>query len=206
MESAKKEIIYWAKRLYDKNMSPARSGNISIKFENGILISATGTCLGDLEENDIVFTDYNGKVLSGDKKPSGEKTMHSEIYTKRDDINAIIHCHCPVISSFAVANTEINEAIMPDFVVLFGKIPIIPYFCPSSIELAEAAGKMFEKYNVILLQNHGVVAGAKTLKDAFYLLETLRAYCETYFGAQVIGSAYKLKKKDINEIKKLFLT
>lgn len=202
-DNGKNEILYWSKRLYQKGMSPSTSGNISIKSGNNILISASGVCLNDMDENDIILIDYNGNILEGNKKPSSEKIMHSEIYTQRDDINAIIHCHCPVISSFAVAGVEITDAILPDFVFTFGKIPLVPYFCPSSIELAEAVAKEFQNYDAVLMKNHGIVVGANTLQNAFYKLETIRGYCESYFGAQVIGTPKTLNKKQIEEIKNL---
>ena len=91
MQSKKQELQYWAKRVYEKGMSPACSGNISIKLDKNILISASGTCMFDMSEEDVVLIDYDGNLIQGNKKPSSEKILHSEIYTKRDDINAIIH-------------------------------------------------------------------------------------------------------------------
>lgn len=201
---AKNDILYWSKRLYQKGMSPSVSGNISVKVKNGIYISASGTCLNDMDENDIVLIDYNGNILEGNKKPSSEKIMHSAIYTQRDDINAIIHCHCPVITAFAVAGVEITKAILPDFAMAYDKIPLVPYYCPSSVELADEVGKYFEKHNVVLLKNHGVVLGSDTLQNAFYALESLRAYCETYFGAEVLGGARAISKKEVLKIRNLY--
>lgn len=203
MENLKDEIIYWSKRLYEKGMSPSTSGNVSVKADKNILITASGTCLNDLNNDDIVLIDYNANLIGGNKKPSSEKIMHTEIYTKRDDINAIIHCHCPMITAFAVANTPINKPILPEFILQYGEIPVVPYFCPSSIELAEVVGEYFENYSAVLMQNHGVVVGADSLKNAFYALESIRAYAETYFAAEVLGGAKQLSKKDIAEIKNL---
>lgn len=202
--NAKESILYWSKRLYQRGMSPATSGNISIKTKDGIMISSSGTCLNDMDENDIVLIDYDGNVKEGTKKPSSEKIMHSEIYTRRDDINAIIHCHCPMISAFAVAGVSIKKPILPDFALYWDEIPLVPYFCPSSIELAVAVGECFEKSNVALLKNHGVVLGDTTLQNAYYKLDLLRAYTEAYFGAEVLGGAKSITKKGVNEIKKLY--
>ena len=203
-QGTKSDILYWSKRLYQKGMSPATSGNVSIKTKEGILISASGTCLNDMSEEDIILIDYNGNSIEGNKKPSTEKIMHSEIYTKRDDINAVIHCHCPVLTAFAVAGVPMKKPILPDFALVFEEVPIIPYYCPSSIELAEQVGLYFEKHNAVLLKNHGVVLGADTLQNAFYGLESLRAYAETYFGAEVLGRAKSISKKGIEEIYKLY--
>ena len=200
----KESILYWSKRLYQKGMSPSTSGNISIKTNDGIMISASGCCLNDMDENDIILIDYDGNIKEGNKKPSSEKIMHSEIYTRRDDINAIIHCHCPIITAFAVAGVSIKKPILPDFALYWDEIPLIPYFCPSSIDLAMAVGACFEKNNVALLKNHGIVLGDSSLQNAFYKLELIRAYAEAYFGAEVLGGVRAIPKKGVEEIKKLY--
>lgn len=201
----KNDILYWSKRLYQKGFSPSTSGNISTKSNKNILISASGVCLNDMDENDIVLIDYNGNVVEGSKKPSSEKIMHTEIYTQREDINAVIHCHCPVIGAFSAAGVKMDKAILPDFVLVFDSIPIIPFFCPSGIELAQAVGDAFKDNDAVLLQNHGVVVGADTLQNAFYKLELIRSYAETWFGAEVLGGAKKLTKKQVKEIKNLYI-
>ena len=168
------------------------------------MISESGVCLNDMDENDVVLIDYDGNLKEGSKKPSSEKIMHSEIYTRRDDINAIIHCHDPLITAFAVAGLPIKKPILPDFALYYDEIPIIPYFCPSSTDLAVAVGECFEKNNAALLKNHGVVLGDTTLQNAFYKIELLKAYVETYFGAEVLGGAKSISKKGVAEIKNLY--
>lgn len=203
-KGSKNDILYWSKRLYQKDMCPSTSGNISLKTEKGILISSSGVCLNDMDENDIVLIDYNGNLVEGNKKPSSEKIMHCEVYTRREDINAVIHCHCPIITAFCVAGVSMKMPILPDFVCYYDEIPIIPYYCPSSIELADAVGQMFEKNSAVLLKNHGIVLGADSLQNAFYQLELIRAYAQTYFGAEVLGGAKSISKKDVSEIRQLY--
>lgn len=199
----KKDILYWSKRLYQKGLTPATSGNISVRTKDGILISASGVCLNDMSEDDIVLIDFDGNLLEGNKKPSSEKFLHTQIYDLRDDINAIIHSHCPYITSFACAAKPIKEPIMPEFVFYFDKIPLAPYALPSSMQLAINTAQYFKKSDTVLMQSHGVVAGANTLQQVFYNLESLRAYAETYFGAQVLGGVKTLNKRQIEEIKSL---
>ena len=68
----KSEIIKYGKKLGDKNMSPATSGNISVRYGENILITASGTCLSDLAEEDIVLIDKNSNV------PEGDKNLHQK--------------------------------------------------------------------------------------------------------------------------------
>lgn len=200
----KSDLIYWSKRTYDKGLSPATSGNISrLTDDNNLIITASGACAGDLGEDDIVKIDFNGNVLEGVKKPSSEKIMHIEIYKKRPDIKAIIHSHSPAITAFAVSGLEINEVIMPEFAFYFGSIPISKYYMPSSMELANNVSNLFKDKNAVLMKNHGIVVGGKSLQDAFYSLESIDAYCKTYLNSKLLGKIKTLSKKEVKEIDKL---
>ena len=121
MEKIKQEILYWAKRLYDKGFSPSISGNLSVKVGDKILISRSGVCLNDMNFDDIVMIDLDGNVLEQGKKASSERFLHTAIYEKREDIKAIVHSHEPYITSYAVARKEIAAPILPDFIFYFGK-------------------------------------------------------------------------------------
>lgn len=202
-EVSKKEaedIIYWAKRAYNAKMLPGTSGNISILKNDEVLLSGSGTCLGDLEVSDISKLTLDGAVKNG-VKPSSEKLMHLEIYKKRPDIKAIIHIHCPYITSFAVCKKEINEPILPEFVFHFGVIPSAKYHLPSSVELADEVSNHFKDgSNVVLMQNHGAVAGGKTLREVFYNLESIQAYTKTYFAAKFLGEIQTLSDDEVQKI------
>ena len=201
--NTKDDIVYWARRAYSARMVPATSGNISIRDEDKILISKSGVCLGDMGIEDISEINLNADSLNG-IKPSSEKLMHIKIYEKRPDIESIIHIHCPYVTSFAVCRKEINEPILPEFIFNFGIVPSAKYALPSSVELAdEIAGYFKDGHNAVLMQNHGLVAGAKTLKETFYALESIQAYTKTYFAAKFLGNIYTLNDAEIEEINNL---
>ncbi len=205
------ELLYWAKRTYSAKMVPATSGNISIYNDKEILLSASGICLGDMETKDIAILDgkrnaegyITGAVLNN-VKPSSEKLMHIKIYEKRPDIKAVIHIHCPYVTSFAVCRKEMNEPILPEFIYNFNSIPSAKYALPSSMELADEISKYFEAGNsAVLMENHGLVAGAKTLKETFYILESIQAYAKTYFAAKFLGEIQTLNEEEVLKIKNL---
>lgn len=200
----KDDLIYWGKRTYDKGLSPAVSGNIScIDDDNNILITSTGTCAGDLTYDNISKINFKGELLDNGGKPSSEKNMHIKIYEKRPDIKAIIHSHSPEITAFAAAGMEINEVIMPEFAYYFGSIPLSKYFLPSSNELAEHISNMLTDKNAVLMRNHGIVVAGENLKQAFYSLESIQAYCSVYLNVKILGKIKTLTKKQIKEIEKL---
>lgn len=200
----KDDLIYWARKSYEKGLSPATSGNISLLDDNdNVLITASGSAAGDLWKDDIVKIDFDGKILDGVKKPSSEKFMHIEIYKKRKDIRAVIHSHAPAVTAFAVCGKEINEIIMPEFAYYFGSVPVSEYHLPGSMDLAYDIAEKFSSKNAVLMKNHGIIVGGKNLKEAFYFLESINAYCETYLNAKILGKIKTLNKKQIKEIESL---
>ena len=203
MEKTKQDILYWSKRLYQKGLMPSVSGNVSVKKDDKILISRSGVCAADMTEDDLVLLDLSGNCLEHGKKPSSEKLLHVCIYEIRSDIKAIVHSHCPYITAFAAAHKEIDKHFLPDFTYSYDKIPLAPYYLPSTIELAQNTADYFEKYNCVLMANHGVVVGADTIQNCFYQLESLKNHIETYFMSEMLGGIKPFNKKQIQEIKEL---
>lgn len=202
-DEIKNLIIKYGKKLYEKNMSPATSGNISVRYEENALITASGTCLGDLEKEDIVLIDKNSKVLEGEKKASSEKNLHNKIYELRPDINAIIHCHSPYTSAFAVCHIPLSKPIISENVFYFGEIPVADYALPGSEKLVDNTAKYFLQHNAVLLANHGIIIGAKNLKEAYYLTETAETFAQIYINSMILGGAKELSEKQIKEIYEL---
>lgn len=198
----KKEIIKYGQKLGEKNMTPGTSGNISVKIDNNVLISASGTCLADLTEDEIVLMDLDSNSLDG-KKPSSEKNLHNAIYKLRPDINAIIHCHSPYTSAFAVCHIPLSKPIISENVFYFGEIPIADYALPGSEKLVENTAKFFQKHDAVLLANHGIIIGGKNLKETYYKMETAEAYAQIYLNSILLGGAKDLTKNDIEEIYQL---
>ena len=203
----REKLIYFAKRTYEAGLSPATSGNIScIDYDGNVLITTSGSAFADLSESETVKIDFEGQLLEENKKPSCEKIMHLRIYKKRPDIKAVIHSHSPEITAFAVSGFNINEdVIMPEFTLAFGKIPTSKYFMPSTVELAEDVSELFKTNNAVLIKNHGVIVGGKDLKEAFYRLESIQAYCKTYLYSKILGKIRKLSRKQRKNLENLNL-
>lgn len=199
----KRSLIKCGRKLGEKNLSPGTSGNISIRHNNSILISASGSALPDLGFDDIVIMDFNSKVIKGKKKPSSEKHLHAKIYEMRPDINAIVHCHAPYVSSFAVSHIPLSKPIISENVFYFGEIPLAQYAMPSSDELVEYTAKYFDHCDAVLMANHGIIIGGKNLEDAYYKMETAETYAQIYLNSVILGGSVDLSKEHIEEIQGL---
>lgn len=196
-------IIKYGRKLGQKNCTPGTSGNISVRLGENIMISASGSALGDLRLEDVVIMDFEANLVKGKKKPSSEKHLHARIYEMRPDINAIIHCHAPYVSSFAVAHIPLSKPIISENVFYFGEIPLADYAMPSSNDLVEFTSKFFDKHDAVLMANHGIIIGGKDIKDAYYKMETAEAYAQIYLNSFILGGSHDLSQKHIEEIYEL---
>ena len=202
-EELTEKIISYGRLCGEKNYTPGYSGNISARFENGMLITVSGSANGYLNKHDIVYTDFNGNSLEPNKKPSSEKFLHIDIYKKRPEFNFIIHVHAPYLSSFASSGKDLMAPIMAENVFYFGGIPLAEYALPSTIELVNNTVKYFDKYDAVLMANHGFVIGSKTMEDAYLKLELAESYAQVVLNTQLLGGPKVLTPEQADAILKL---
>lgn len=167
----KQEMIKVGKRLYDVGLAVAKSGNLSIKLDaENILITATGTYLGQLSENDIVKVNLADSKYVGEIKPSSELPLHALVY-KNFPAKVVVHCHPPLINGyFAVSKTL--KAISFETKFYLGNIPLIPQETPTVTD-PEAVITALKTNNLVVLKNHGTVAIADKFQDALSITEAL---------------------------------
>ena len=206
MKSLKKlrtEIIEYGRLAGVKNFTPGYSGNISARYEDKILITASGTSNGYLIEDDLVIMDFDGNLVAGNKRPSSEKMLHAQFYKQREDVNYIIHVHPPFLSAFACCHIPLEEPLMAENVFYFGQIPLAQYGLPGSMDLVEKTSKFFDEYNAVFMANHGFIVGDKTIRDAFLKLELAESYAQVVCNTKILGGAVRLNENQVKEINSL---
>lgn len=194
------QIIKYGKIAGAEGLTPGISGNISARDGDNIIITSSGSANGYLAEEDFSVIDYEGNVVSGNLKPSSEKGLHIEYYNQRNDINCIFHVHSPYLTAFASAGIPLEDGISPEIIYCFGKIPLAEYALPGSKELVKSTSMFFKDYDVILMRNHGVVVGGKSIKDAFLKLELAEGYAKSIICAKILGGAKILEEDEIQKI------
>lgn len=186
MNTYKQEIIETGRWIMEKNLTWGTSGNISVREGDHIYVTASGTVIGDLHEEDITVVDLEGKVLEG-RKPSKETGMHLEVYRKRPEVAAVLHAS-PFWTTFAACTTmEMKTDLFIESMYYDEKLLRVPYFHAGSSALAEAVSKVAEKTHVILMEHHGMLCYDQNLKECRSALEVTENVCRMNIMAQSAG-------------------
>jgi len=172
MQALKNKIIEIGKLLWDKGLVTGFNGNISARLDaDTILITATGTCLGYLKQEDIVTINTGGEVIGAKGKASSEKYMHTEVYKHFPDINAVVHTHPTYTNGFFLSNESLEPKTFEAKFYL-GIVRSVAQSTPS-VTAMEPVIKELKASNIVVLRNHGVVAMGKDLFYAFVLVQEL---------------------------------
>jgi L-fuculose-phosphate aldolase len=182
------EIIRVGRKLWERQYVDGNGGNISVRLGSRyVLCTPTLLSKGDLEPADICLSDLDGNILAGDRSRTSELLLHLEIYKANPRARAVLHCHPPYATAFAITGTVPPNGLIPEYEVFIGPAAIAPYETPGTQAFAETVLPFVEHHNTILLKNHGVVCWSDTVTHAEYLAEILDAYCKTYLIAKQIG-------------------
>ncbi|WP_366556664.1 3-oxo-tetronate 4-phosphate decarboxylase [Aquibaculum sediminis] len=172
----RERIALHGKSLFDRGYGCGSSGNISVRLEDGILVTPTNSSMGRLDPARISRLDWQGNLLAGDK-PSKEAFLHLAMYQERPDERAVVHLHAThsvAVSCLAEINPEnVLPPITAYYVMRVGKLPLLPYYRPGDMALAEAVRSMAREHRAMLLANHGPVVAGKELDAAVYAAEEL---------------------------------
>jgi ribulose-5-phosphate 4-epimerase/fuculose-1-phosphate aldolase len=190
--------------LYARRYAHGSSGNISVRTEDGYLITPTNSCLGQLDPACISKLDRHGRHLSGDK-PSKEAFLHLAMYQERPGATGIVHLHstfCVAVSCMSHENTaNVLPPITAYYVMRIGRLPLIPYFPPGDEALADAVRAVARTNQAVLLANHGPVTAGKSLDDAVYNAEELEATAQLFLLLNGMKSSFlnSAQVKHLNE-------
>jgi len=168
------KLISVCHKVYEKGFVAASDGNISlITSENTILITRSGICKGDITEKDILEFDFNGKHLKGEGKITTEFKLHLYAYSKRKEVNAVVHCHPVYAAAFSLLGEGLVKHYFPEVILTLGKVHLCKYATPSTKDLPMSLDPYINYGWAFLLQNHGALTLGKNLDDAYYKMEKL---------------------------------
>lgn len=184
----KQEICEIGRRLYNRGFAAANDGNITVRLnEREIFCTPTMVSKGFLKPEDICKVDYDGKQLAGTKRRTSEVLLHLSVYKTRPDVNAVVHCHPPHATAFAVAHEPIPKGILAEVEVFLGEVPMAAYETPGCQGFADTILPYTKHCNTIILANHGTVSFGPTVEQAYFNTEIIDAYCRILILARQLG-------------------
>jgi L-fuculose-phosphate aldolase len=192
------QLVQIMDRIYRYGLTTTSGGNLSILDENGDLwITPSAVDKGNLQPRDIMCLAAGGQI-TGPHTLSSEYPFHQMIYEKRPDIRAIVHARSPALVSFSIARRLPDTRIIPQAHHVCGQVGYAPYALPGSWQLGENIAATFARgFDVVLLENHGVVTAGPDLLTAFQRLETLDFCARTQIQAGSLGPARSLTDEQI---------
>jgi ribulose-5-phosphate 4-epimerase/fuculose-1-phosphate aldolase len=137
---ARDEICRVGRSLFERGYVHASAGNISVRLDDGFLITPTDACLGTLQPERLARIDTQGQQTGGDR-PSKTLALHRRIYASAPDARCVIHTHSTHLVALTLQRVwsadDILPPITPYFVMKVGHVPLIPYHRPGDPLVAE---------------------------------------------------------------------
>lgn len=199
-----REFIGVCHRLAQTQYVTSSGGNLAWRLEDDLLmITPTKLYKGDIDLQDLVFIDMQGKVSEGERKPTGETPMYLKFFQLRQDVVSVIHCHAPHVCAMAISNNEnwLMRPIFPETTIEVGPVPLVPYAEPLTEQLAENFVPFLPKYNSFLMENHGLVTMSRgDIKETLMLVELLELSAKSILQALTVGEIKELKQQDVRDL------
>lgn len=200
-------IVEYGKKLITSGLTKGTGGNLSIynREKELMAISPSGIDYFQTRPEDVVVLNLKGEKIDGGKDPSSEYEMHKIFYEKRRDINAIIHTHTIYATTIACLNWDLPPVHY--LIALAGPdVKCAKYATFGTRELAENAFQAMENRKAVLLANHGLLAGAEDLANAFNITEEIEYCAELYYRTKSIGEPVVLTDGEMEIMAEKFKT
>ena len=176
-ETALREaIVRYGQSLFERGLTFGSSGNISARIDGGWLMTPTNVALDRLDPARLAKLDDGGKLLSGDT-PTKESFLHIAMYRERTSAQAVVHLHSThSVAVSCLADVDAADVLPPVtayYVMRVGSLPLVPYYPPGDLDLADAVRKLAGRHHAVLLANHGPVVAGTSLDAAVQAIEEL---------------------------------
>jgi 3-dehydro-4-phosphotetronate decarboxylase len=186
-------LVRHAASLHARGYAHGSSGNLSVRVDDGILVTPTGSSLGRLDPARLSKVTVDGRVVSGDA-PSKEAFLHLAVYARRPSAAAIVHLHCTCAVAVSCLVHEDPRNVLPPLtayhVMRVGDVLLVPYHRPGDRSLADAVGSLAATHKAMLLANHGPVVAGRSLDDAVDSAEELEQTARLFLlvGARAVAA------------------
>ena len=199
-DEACQQLVDAMRTLDVRGLNRGTSGNISMRFGSGMIVTPSGVTPDRLTPEMMVFVDGDGSVTEGSARPSSEWRMHMGLYHRRTDANAIVHCHARYSTILACAHREIPPLHYMVAVSGGSNVPVAPYSTFGSEELAEGVAQTLDGRYACLMANHGLIALAPALPLAMAIADEIEEQAAVYCGTLAVGGPKLLDEAEMGRI------
>ena len=203
---ARERLVAAARRMRDLGLNPGRSGNASLRFGAGFLVTPTGLAYERMEPEDIVLVEAASGAARGRRAPSSEWRLHRDIYARRPEAGGVAHTHSPHATTLAC----LRHPIPPfHYEVAFAggsDIRCSGYATFGTQALSDGALAALEGRRACLLANHGAVAIGATVEEAVELAERVESLARLYWQALQVGEPVLLDEVEMDRVVEKFRT
>src|ERR1700758_821160 len=179
----REEICAIGQSIFARSLTAGSSGNISVRIGDGWLMTPPNASLGRLDPARLSKLELDGRLVGGDP-PTKESFLHRVMYEERADSGAVVHLHSThsvAVSCLAeIDPADVLPPITAYYVMRVGALPLVPYFRPGDLDLAEAVRGFAGKHHAVLLANHGPVVAGTNLDAAVNAIEELEETAKLY--------------------------
>lgn len=191
------EIMRVGSEMQDQELVNTFEGNLSIKDGDLMYITPGRTSKKALTYDNICVFDLVKDEQIWGGRASSETKMHKGAYTIKEGVNAAIHCHAPILTSYAIAHKSIEVKCHPELLFHYHDIPCVPYGMPGSDEIIEKARPYLVNRNLILMANHGVLSIASNLALACQRIVSAEKLAKELIIANLLGGPVDIPETEI---------
>lgn len=196
-------LIDAALLLDAKGVNQGMSGNLSVRCDNGYLITPSGMAYDQCTPDDMVWMGFDGAV-DGRRKPSSEWRFHHDILASRPEIGAVIHTHSRFATTLACLQRDIPAFHYMIAMAGGNSIRCTPYATFGTQVLSDLALAALQGRKACLLGNHGLIVLGETLQRALALTIEVESLCEMYWRTLQIGQPILLSDAEMAVVQEKF--
>jgi ribulose-5-phosphate 4-epimerase/fuculose-1-phosphate aldolase len=205
---AREAICRLGSSIFERGLTAGSSGNISVRIEDGFLMTPTNFSLGTLDPARLSKLDAEGNLVAGDPATK-ESFLHRAMYEERAKAGAVVHLHSThSVAVACLADVDPADVLPPItayYVMRVGTLPLVPYYKPGDKALAEAVRKLAGRHHAVLLANHGPVVAGTSLDAAANAVEELEETAKLFLLLR--GSKVRLlTPEQVAEVRAAFPT
>lgn len=196
------EVVEYSQRLARRGWVANHDGNITVRVEEDLFLATpTAFAKDQVVRDSLLYVNGKAEKVSGRTRPFSELNLHLFSYRTRADIAVVVHAHPVHACAFAVRGEPILTTMLAESVVSLGSaIPSVPYARPKTPESTQVLSQALSEHDVVVMENHGVLAVGPDLETAYLRLELVEHLATIQFKAMQLGGVRTIPTEDVDRL------